>query len=131
MRIASTISRYLLGLFFSFFGINGLFPFLSAPPLPSGLAGQFHVALTNSHYFLYVYALQLFAGLLLLAGRFVPLALTLLAAIITNILLFHLTMEPRGIGPGLVVAVLWVVTFVRYRESFRPLFRSKPEPVSD
>jgi uncharacterized membrane protein YphA (DoxX/SURF4 family) len=131
MRIASTASRYLLGLIFIVFGVNGLFPFLPQPQLPTGNAGHFHMALADSHYFLFVYALQLLAGILLLAGRFVPLALTLLAAILTNILLFHLTMEPKGIVPGLVASLLWILTFLRFRESFRPLFRSRSEPMND
>jgi len=47
-----------------------------------------------------------FAGLLLLFGRFVPLALTLLAAALYNILAFHLTMSPCTIAPALVACVL-------------------------
>jgi putative oxidoreductase len=47
-----------------------------------------------------------FAGLLLLFGRFVPLALTLLAAELYNILAFHLTMSPGTIAPVLVACVL-------------------------
>lgn len=50
-------------------------------------------------------------GLLLLAGIFVPLALTLLAAELYNILAFHLTLEP-GIAPAVVACVLWVLVFL-------------------
>jgi putative oxidoreductase len=39
------------------------------------------------------------AGLLLLFGLFVPLALTVLAAELYNILAFHLKMAPGSIGP--------------------------------
>jgi len=63
--------------------------------------------------------------LLLLAGYFVPLALTLLAAVLYNILAFHLTLAP-GIAPGFVACVLWVVVFLQYRESFQGIFAAKP-----
>lgn len=64
--------------------------------------------------------------MLLLSGYFVPLALTILAAEIYNILAFHLTMAPSAIAPGLFAAVLWVLVFLRYRDSFKGLFAAIP-----
>jgi hypothetical protein len=49
----------------------------------------------------------LLGGLLLLSGYFVPLALTVLAAELYNILAFHLTLAPASIPPALVASVLW------------------------
>ena len=62
--------------------------------------------------------MQLIGGLLLLSGFFVPLALTLLAAELYNILAFHLTLAPASIPPALVAAVLWILVFLQYRASF-------------
>jgi putative oxidoreductase len=129
MRRVSTVSRYLLGIFFTVFGANGIVPFLPQPPVPSGLAGQFHVALAASHYFAVVYFLQLLVGVLLLVGRYVPFALALLAAILTNILVFHMTIAPAGIAPGLVASILWILTFIGYRSAFAPLLRAKTAPT--
>lgn len=129
MRIASTIARYLLGVMFTVFGLNGFLRFIPQAPPSSTVAQQFMGAVFESHFMVLVFVLQLAAGLLLLAGRFVPLALAILAAIITNILLYHVTMDPKNIGPGILAAILWVLVFVRHRGSFRPLFRSKPEPA--
>ena len=70
--------------------------------------------------------MQVLGGLLLLSGRFVPLALTLLAAVLYNILAFHLTMAPATIAPGLVASVLWILVFLQYRESFNSIFSPKP-----
>ncbi len=72
------------------------------------------------------FALQLLAGLMLLSGYFVPLALTILAAEIANILTFHVTMNPEGIAPGLLALVLWLLVFLQYRRSFDPLLQAKP-----
>ena len=57
------------------------------------------------------FAIQLLGGLLLLSGYFVPLALTLLAAELYNILAFYLTLSPTTIAPALVASVLWVLVF--------------------
>jgi hypothetical protein len=68
----------------------------------------------------------LIGGLLLLSGFFVPLALTLLAAELYNILAFHLTLAPASIAPGLVASVLWVLVFLQYRASFKDVLAVKP-----
>ena len=74
MKIAVLIARFLLGLLFAVFGLNGFLHFIPMPP-PAGLAGQYMGALFLSHYLVVVFLLQLIGGLLLLANRFVPLAL--------------------------------------------------------
>ena len=129
MKSVSTIARYLLGFIFTVFGLNGFFHFLPQPPPSSAMALQYLQVVSASHYITLVFLLEVIAGILLLLGRFVPLALTVLAGIIANILLYHATMDPKGIGLGILVAFLWVLVFLRYRASFRPLFRSYPEPA--
>jgi putative oxidoreductase len=125
MKIASIIARYLLGLIFVVFGLNGFLNFIPQPPIPNPLAVQFLTAVSQSHFAAFFFAVQVLGGLLLLSGFFVPLALTLLAAVLYNILAFHLTLLP-GIGPGLVSCVLWVLVFLQYRESFNGIFSAKP-----
>jgi uncharacterized membrane protein YphA (DoxX/SURF4 family) len=116
MKIAVLIARILLGLIFVFFGLNAFFNFLHAP-MPTGIAGQFIGALYTSHFYVVPFGFQLIGGLLLLIGRFIPLALVILAPILVNILTFHLTMAP-GILPGLVCTVLWFIIFAGHRSSF-------------
>src|SRR6516165_10155975 len=41
MKIVTLIARFLLGLVFVVFGLNGFLNFLSMGPTPTGLAGQF------------------------------------------------------------------------------------------
>ena len=125
MKIASISARYLLGLTFTVFGLNGFLNFIHQPPPANPLAIQFFVAVSASHFAAFFFAVQIFGGLLLLSGRFVPLALTLLAAVLYNILAFHLTMAPSSIAPGLVASVLWVLVFLQYRESFKGIFTAK------
>jgi putative oxidoreductase len=125
MRITSIIARYLLGLMFTVFGLNGFLNFIHQPPPTNPLAIQFFVAISASHFAAFFFAVQLIGGLLLLSGYFVPLALTLLAAELYNILAFHLTLSP-GIAPALVACVLWLLVFMQYRSSFNGVLAAKP-----
>jgi putative oxidoreductase len=118
MRIVSLIARFLLGLLFIVFGLNGFLGFLNMGPMPTGLAGQFMGALIQSHYFWVVAALQVIGGVLLLAKRYVPLGLVLLGPVIVNILLYHIFLNPAGMGMAIAVTVLWLIVFYDEREHF-------------
>ena len=124
MKIVSTISRYLLGLIFVFFGLNGFLQFLPMPPIP-GIAGQFVGALFMSHYLVAVMFIQLVGGILLLANRFVPLALTILGAVIVNIFFFHAFMDPSGLPRAFVVIVLWLLVAYSVRSAFAGLLQAR------
>jgi uncharacterized membrane protein YphA (DoxX/SURF4 family) len=126
MKIVSIIARYLLGLIFTVFGLNGFLNFIHQPPPTNPLAMQFFIAISSSHYAAFFFAVQLIGGLLLLSGYFVPLALTLLAAELYNILAFHLTLSPATIAPALLASVLWILVFVQYRASFKDILAAKP-----
>ena len=126
MKIISIIARYLLGLMFTVFGLNGFLNFIHQPPPANPLAIQFFVAVSTSHFAAFFFAVQVLGGVLLLSGSFVPLALTLLAAVLYNILAFHLTLAPTSIAPGLVASLLWVLVFLQYLESFKGIFTAKP-----
>src|SRR2546430_5287298 len=53
MKILTNLSRFLLGLIFLVFGLNGFLHFIPMPP-PSGVAGQFLGAMFVSRYLLVV-----------------------------------------------------------------------------
>jgi uncharacterized membrane protein YphA (DoxX/SURF4 family) len=125
MKIVFVIARYLLGLMFTVFGLDGFLNFIRQPPPTNPIATQFFIAISASHFAAFFFAVQLIGGLLLLAGCFVPLALTLLAAELYNILAFHITLSP-GIAPALIACVLWVLVFLQYRNSFNGVLAAKP-----
>ena len=124
MKILNKVSRFLLGLIFLIFGLNGFLHFIPMPP-PSGVAGQFFGALFVSNYLVPIFGLQVISGALLLVNRFVPLALTILAAIIVNILLFHVLMNPAGLGLAVFVTILWGVVFASVRSAFAGIFQAR------
>ncbi len=122
MKIVSLVSRLLLGLIFTVFGLNGFLHFIPME-MPTGLALQFIGALAQTHYMTVVFVLELGSGVLLLLNRYVPLALTLIAPVIVNILLFHIFFAPAGLAMALLVAILWTLTALRFRSTFGGLLR--------
>jgi hypothetical protein len=105
VKIAVLIARILLGLVFTAFGLNTFLHFIPMPP-PLGDAGVFAGLLFKYGWFSFLGVLYILAGVLLILGRYIGVALTILGPIIVVILLFHITMNPQGIGPALFVAVL-------------------------
>ncbi len=119
MKIVVLIARILLGLVFTFFGANGLFNFLHVPPPPPGPVADFMKAFGETHYLFVIGFFQLLPGLLLLINRYVPLALTVLAAEMVNILSFHILVAHGGLFPlPIIVVLLWLLVFWRVRASF-------------
>ncbi len=123
MKTVSLIARILLGLIFTIFGLNGFLHFIPTGPLPAGPAGQYFSALSESHYMDFIFAVQLIGGIVLLIGRYVPLALTVLAPVIVNIVLFHATMAPSGLPLAIVTVILWLLAAHRFRANFAGLLQ--------
>jgi putative oxidoreductase len=117
MKIASTIARYLLGFIFLTFGLNGFLHFIPMPP-PTGVAAQFFGALFVSKFYVVIFLMQIVPAVLLLVNRYVPLALTILAAVIFNILSFHIFMAPAGLPLAVFVTVLWFLVVSNVRPAF-------------
>ena len=124
MKIAVIIARILLALPFLIYGLNDFFHFLPMPPIP-GDAGVLVGILYTHGWLIFHGLLYVIAGVLLLVGRYVPVALVILGPIIVNILVFHLTLLPSGIGPGLVCAVFEIFLIYAYWPAFRGIFTPK------
>jgi putative oxidoreductase len=129
MKIVSTVARFLMGLIFVFFGVNGIVPFIPVPPL-TGIAGQFVGALYVSHYLVVIMVIQLIGGILLIANRYVPLALTLLGPIIVNILLYHVFMDPSGLPRAAVVIILWLLVAYGVRSAFAGVLQQRVDDLA-
>jgi putative oxidoreductase len=124
MRIAASIARVLLGLIFLVFGLNGFLHFLPMPP-PTGVALQFFLAVIATHYWVVIFAVQVIGGLLLLANRFVPLALVVLGPVIVNIFFFHVFMAPAGLPLAIVVVILWLLLAIRNKQHLAGIFAAR------
>ena len=127
MKYVVLVSRVLLGLPLFFFGLNNVLHFIKMGAPTANDAGNFERILMSSHWMSVVGCIMVVSGLLLLVGRFVPLALTLAAPVLVNILLFHLLLQIQGVVIGAVLTVFEVVLILAYWRSFLPLLAPDPK----
>jgi uncharacterized membrane protein YphA (DoxX/SURF4 family) len=125
-RVLPAVGRILLGLMFLVFGLNGFLQFIPQPAPPPEGAMAFFMALVHTGYMLpLIKGTEVVVGVLLLANRFVPLALALIAPNVVNIVLFHAFLEPKGIALAVVVLALEVYLAWAYRASYRPMLAAR------
>ena len=129
-RHLPTAARILMGLLFFVTGLNGFLNFLPQPskPMPAGAMAFAGAMMSTGYLFRLVMATQLVAGVLLLANRFVPLALALIAPVVVNIVAFHLFLAPSGLPLALVVLVLELYLAWVHRAAFRPMLIARARP---
>jgi uncharacterized membrane protein YphA (DoxX/SURF4 family) len=126
-RVAIASTRILLGVLFFVSGLNGLFHVLPEPnpQLPVGAAAFAGALMATGYMFPLIMGTQLVVGTLLLANRFVPLALTLLAPFMVNSIAFHLFLEPSGRPMAFIVLALQLFLVWKYRRSYTALLTSR------
>ena len=125
-----TAARTILGLIFLIFGLNGFLNFMPMPEMPEAAAG-FMGALAATGYMLpLIKIVEIVGGILLLAGRYVPLGMVLLAPGIVNITLFHVFLAPAGLPLAIVLVALELSLAWSYRDVFRPMLSSRAEPTA-
>lgn len=128
MKYVIPTIRILLGLMFLVFGLNNILHFIPLP-LPTGDALTWIGIMAGHGWLTFVGCIMVVAGVLLLVGRFVPLALTLLAPVIVCIDLYHVLLWPHGFVPAALATLLEVALLFFYWRSFVPLLA--PDPKAD
>jgi uncharacterized membrane protein YphA (DoxX/SURF4 family) len=126
-RHLPTAARVLMGLIFAVFGLNMLLNFLPQPttPLPER-AVAFAGALMKTGYLYQLTAwTEVLVGALLLANRFVPLGLALIAPVVVNIVAFHVFLAPSGLVLAVVVLALEIYLAWAYRAAFRTMLAAR------
>ncbi|HZG17902.1 MAG TPA: hypothetical protein VE710_23265 [Candidatus Bathyarchaeia archaeon] len=119
------IPRIVLGLIFLCAGGNGWIVILGFPPIfPTSPQAM---ELLTGYLLVLEKTTEVLAGLLLLANRFIPATLAVLAPIVVNILLFHLFVDPALLLLALLVFLPEVYLLWVFRNSFRSLLTMKAE----
>jgi uncharacterized membrane protein YphA (DoxX/SURF4 family) len=127
MKIAMIIVRTLMGLLF-IFGSVVYFLNLFEPPPMEGAIKTFNEGLAASGYFFNLLkATELVCGILLVIGRFVPLALVILAPVIINILAVHVFLDRSGLPVAIFLVLAASFLAYYYRRAFAPLLTPKYE----
>jgi len=129
---ATIAARVLLGAVFFGFGLNGLLHLFPLPPAQGAAAVFIGGLIAGGYFFPLLFVTYLLTGAALLKGRFVPLALTVLAPVIVNIAVMHLFVPSSGaeICLAALVTVLEIFLGWSYRTAFRPMLRARYEVVS-
>ena len=123
MKHVFTTARILLGIIFLVFSLNYWIKFIPiASPEAESLAAGFMGAIYGSGYLTLVKVLELVSALLLLSGRYINLALTLLGPIVVNILLFHVMIKQSDHALSVVIAVLALVVLIGQRSYLKTIF---------
>jgi uncharacterized membrane protein YphA (DoxX/SURF4 family) len=126
--VITTVARVLLGLIYFVFGLNFFFNFIPPQPPLEGAAGAYTGGLFQAGYFFpFLKGIEVIAGVLLLAGFFVPLSIAVLAPISLHIFLFHIILAPAGAPIGIVILLLNLFLAWAYKNNFKPLFQSKAQ----
>lgn len=125
MKIVVLILRILLGLGFTVFGILG---FVMQPD-PSTLPPLVQAMAESGYMIVMVKIVELLCGLLILSGRWVPLALVLLGPVMVNIVLFHLFLAPADGLVGYVFFLIWLFLGWAYRGSYSGMLAANAQPT--
>ena len=116
------IARIVLGLIFVVFALNSYLNFMPMPAMPDAAMAYIGAMMETGYAWPLLKVTEIAAGLLLILGRFVPLALVLLAPIVVNILLFHVFLAPGGLIMAIVLVILMLIVARGYWPHFRSLF---------
>ena len=127
--IVTVAARVLLGLVFFGFGLNGLLHLFPLPPAQGAAAVFINGLIASRYFFPLLFVVYVLTGTALVMGRFVPLALTVLAPVIVNVAIMHLFVPSSRaeIGLAALVTVLEIFLAWCYRTAFRPLLRPRDE----
>lgn len=116
MKTVTTIVASLLGLIFVVFGLNFWLQFLPVPPPPEGSpAAAFIGAMYGSGYLAVVKAIEVLGGIALLVPRFRRLGIILIAAVVFNIVTFHVAFFGWGslVDPVVLFSLVATLFLVR------------------
>jgi len=122
------IVRSLVGLLFVFGAVAYFFSLVTPPPMPDGPLKSFNEGLGASGYFFTLLKItELVCGILLLSGRFVPLALVILSPVVINIFMVHLLLDRTGLPVAIFLVAAFIFLAYYYRKAFAPLLTPKYE----
>jgi putative oxidoreductase len=115
------VIRYLVALAMIVFGANKLIPFMPQPDPSTMSEGMQSLmgAWSKSPFLKIIGLLEILGGLALALNKYVPLALTVLCAIMVNAFLVHLFFDTANIAGAAVFLGLVLALIYQNRERFK------------
>ena len=112
--------RILFGVFCLVFGLNKFLGFMPFPAIP-GDGGTLMGIYATSGFLKIIGVLEILGSLALLLNKFVPLALTILVAIMFNAFLFHALHDMANIGGAVLGLLLGLILVYANKNRFSDL----------
>jgi hypothetical protein len=113
-------ARYLLALMMVVFGLNKFLGFMPSPEL-DGEAAAFMGTIASSYIWTSLGILYLLSGILLALNKAVGLATVILAPLAYAALMFHVTLDPAGMGGAVAFVILLALTMIGNASKYKPL----------
>lgn len=116
-----TVIRIIFGILIAVFGANKFLNFMPAPDnLPDSIMNYMTAMMATKTLYL-VGAVELISGLSFIFNKYGALMAIILMSVSVNIIFFHLSLNPEGIGPGLVVFILNIIILYGYKDKYKDL----------
>lgn len=116
------VVRLLFGLMLVVFGLNGFLNFMPMPEM-SAEAGAFMGALVSTKfYFPVIKTIEILAGVAFLTNKKVAFAVVMVFPIMVAAFLFHLGLDPGGIGGAAAGVIFSIVLLVANKEKYLPMW---------
>ena len=129
MKKVEIIVRMILGIVLVVFGLDKFLAFVPhGHVMTDELIAAYEGLLANKFILPTVGVVELIAGILLISGRYIILALMALTPIIYGILAFHFAVDINGVLPGIGVTALYVY-LVGYRRKVFAEFLNQTKAV--
>jgi putative oxidoreductase len=112
--------RILVGLLMIVFGLNKFLNFMPQPE-PGAMGAEMvtlATILSASPFMSIIGIIEILGGIALLIGKYVPLALTFLVAVLLNATLFHLFYDTKNVGGALVFLILCLYLVYTQKDKF-------------
>ncbi len=128
-KILSALPRVLLGLIYFAAGLAGLLNKIPQEPM-EGAAALYMSGLGGSYLITLVKLTEVTVGVLLLANRFVPLALLIIAPVVINIAAFHLFYAPSGLAVPVFMIAAQIFIAWQHRAAFATVLTARQPALS-
>lgn len=121
MTTLTTVARIILALFLIVLGSNGFFNFLPYPEM-SDSANAFMGAINSAKFiFPLIGLVEIISGFMLLTKKAVPLALILVFPILTNAMIFHISLNQEGMLFAAICFLCNILLIYHHRKSYSVL----------
>jgi len=127
MKIATIISRILLGFIYLVFGLDYFLHFIPYEPHHTGKVAAFKAGLIGVGYFYpMIKSIQIVGGISLLIDQFAPFFAVVVFPISVNVFLYHTILVPSGWLMGVLLIVPNLFLGYAYRKYYHGMFVRKP-----